>query len=172
MDDYMIPYYGLSNGIHEFDFEAGDKFFEHFENADILGGKLEIHLILDKKPGFMELDLDMKGYLRVVCDRCLDDFDFSIRSDQKLFVRFGDISEEQSDNVIVIPREETRLNIAQYIYEFAALSLPVQKLHPEDAAGNTKCNKKMIGKLEQLKSRNENEIDPRWEALLKLKNNN
>ncbi len=170
LDEYTIPYHGLSQGIHEYDFEVEKRFFEHFENPDIPGGEVTVKLKINKKSAFMELDFHIVGFLSVVCDRCLDVFDSDMDLREKLFIRFGDEEEEESDNVIVLPREETRLNIAQYIYEFSVLNLPVQKIHPEDNNGNSQCNKEMLRKLDQYQANEEDKMDPRWDALMKLKN--
>ena len=70
--------------------------------------------------------------------------------------------------LIVIPREESRLNIAQYIYEFTALTLPVKKMHPMDANGNSGCNVEMIRKLNEHISNRKGDSDPRWDALKNL----
>lgn len=170
MDDYTIPFYGLKEGIHAYNFEIEDWFFEFFDNPDLPGGSLKVLLSLSRKASFLELEFNFKGYLTLVCDRCLDEFKYPVDFEQKLFVRFGDESEEQSDNVVVIPREEARLNVAQYIYEFAALNIPVKKVHPEDEEGNGTCNQEMIKKLDQHQGNSEEFIDPRWEALKNFKN--
>lgn len=172
MDDYTIPFYSLKEGNHEYEFEAGKKFFEHFENPDISGGSVKIKLNLHKKATFMELDFILDGFLTVTCDRCLDSFDYRFQAKESLYVRFGDKPEEQSDKVIIIPREESRFNIAQYIYEFSALSLPVRKVHPDNKNGQSGCNPEMLKKLEEHEAKENNTIDPRWETLLKVRNNN
>lgn len=174
LGDYMIPFHGLKADLHIYDFEVDDTFFNYFDNPDLPGGEIKIVLNLIRKQSFLELDFHFKGVLTLVCDRCLDNFEFPIDFEQKLYVRFGDENEEQSDNVIVIPREETRLNVAQYIYEYAALSIPFKKVHPDDTKGNSLCNQEMIKKLEQHQGKMETEelIDPRWQILKDLKNYN
>jgi len=170
MDDYTIPFYGLKEGVHAYDFEIDNWFFEFFDNPDLPGGKLRVLLSLARKPSFLELEFSFKGHLRLICDRCLDEYDHLVDFEQKMFVRFGDKDEEQSDIVVVIPKEETRLNVAQYIYEFAALSIPVKKVHPDDENGKGTCNQEMIRKLEQHQRDSVEYTDPRWEVLKNLKN--
>ena len=174
LGDYTIPFYGLKEDIHKYNFEADDLFFEFFDNPDLPGGELKIGMNLNRKASFLELDFHFKGFLRLICDRCLDHFEYPIDFEQKLFVRFGEEDEEQSDNVVVIPRDETRLNIAQFIYEYAALNIPVKKAHPEDENFKSTCNQEMIKKLEQHQGASDTEefSDPRWQALKNLKNNN
>ena len=168
MDVYEIPIYGLKEGKHVYDFEAGAQFFENFENPDITGGDLKIMLVLDKKVQFLKLDFSIQGILRTICDRCLDELIFPVSINEELFVHFGEDMQEISDKVIVIPREESRLNISQYIYEFSALALPVRKTHPVDSNGNPGCNREMIDRINEHLSSRKNDTDPRWDALKNL----
>jgi uncharacterized protein len=171
MDEYDIPIYGLKDGIHEYNFEAGLEFFKYFENQDLPDGNLKIHILLDKKPQMMELNFKITGNATVICDRCLDQFSHPVKLNEKLFVRYGEETEEISDKLIVIAREESRFNIAQIVYEYTALSLPVQRIHPDKKNGKPGCNKEMIKKLEQHTAHPEEDtIDPRWNVLKNLMN--
>ena len=175
IDDYLIPFYGLKEGIHDYEFAAGDEFFKFFDNPDIHGGNLKVFLQLDRKTQFLELKFKLEGELRVTCDRCLEIFDHLVYSENELFVRFGDRLEEISDTVITIPHDETRLNVAQYIYEYSLLALPMQKIHPDNENGDPGCNVEMIKRLENHspeKEEKKSETDPRWDALKKLKSKN
>ncbi len=175
IDDYLIPFYGLKEGIHDYEFEAGDEFFKFFDNPEVHGGSLKVFLQLDRKSQFLELKFRLAGELTVTCDRCLGVFDQPINSNNDLYVRFGDQFEELSDTVITIPQDETRLNVAQYIYEFAVLDLPLQKIHPDNENGDPGCNQEMLKKLENHSPGDTKEdagTDPRWDALKKLKSKN
>ena len=172
MDDYIIPFYGLKEGEHEYTFVAENLFFEHFGNPEFPGGNLNVDLVLFKRHGFMELKFHITGGIKVYCDRCLELFEHPVGTENVLYVRFGEDFEELSDEIIILPFEESRLNIAQYIYEFVVLSLPVKKVHPPLPDGNPACNEEMIKKLSQHQARDEKKTDPRWDALKNLKNNN
>ncbi len=182
MDDYVIPFYGLKEGMHEYSFEAKTRFFEFFDNPDVAGGDLSIELNLIRKSQFLELKFNIEGSLHVYCDRCLGEYEQEIDTTAILFIRFGDEFEEVSDQVIIIPRDETRINVAQYIYEFAVLGLPTRKIHPDQKNGESGCNPEMIKKLAEHAGKDsglseeapgeENDIDPRWEILKKLKDLN
>jgi uncharacterized protein len=169
IDEYLIPFHGLKEGIYDYEFDAGDDFFELFDNPDIKGGDLKVYLNLNRGARFLEFKFKITGHLQVTCDRCLENLNFQTDTENELIVRFGEEREEVSDSVLIISREETRFNVAQYIYEFAALSLPIKRIHPDKADGSSGCNKEMIEKLENLKPSEEDKIDPRWDALKKLK---
>ena len=172
LDEYDIPIHGLKEGIQTFWFEIKTDFFEHFENPDLPGGNLNLNLTLHKRSQFLELDFNIKGSLNLICDRCLEVFDNKVEIENKLLVRFGNKFEELDDNIIVIPKEYSRFNIAQYIYEFAVLSVPYKKVHPDDEKGDSGCNPEMIKilnelRVEEKKITNDN-IDPRWDKLKNL----
>ena len=175
MDEYVIPFYGLKEGIHEYDFEIDDSFFEYYQNQDIPGGELKIQIVLDKKSSLLELEFFIKGEMEVLCDRCLETFSNDVDIHEKLFFRFGEHHEELSDNLIVLGNNETRINVAEYLYEFAVLSLPIQKFHPENEYGESTCDKEMLKKLNEHKKNEDpanDDIDPRWEKLKNIKKNN
>jgi uncharacterized metal-binding protein YceD (DUF177 family) len=169
MDEYEIPIHGLTEGIHNYSFDIKASFFEYYNNPDLPGGHLKVDLCLNKKAQFLEFDFQLTGALDLVCDRCLEVFPFNIDLEEKLFVRFGNKFEELDDNIIVIPREESRFNISQYLYEFAALSVPYKKVHPETTNGKSGCDPEMIKRLNELKVEEKIDvIDPRWDKLKNL----
>lgn len=170
LDEYVIPFYGLKEGVHEYNFVVNNMFFEFFNNPDLTGGDLNVLVSLNKKSTFFEMGFKIKGSLRLICDRCLDEFNYPVDIQKMLYVSFGEENEEQTDNMVIISREETRLNVAQFIYELSALNVPIKKIHPNNEKGESTCNKGMLEKLKQHQGEKKNEIDPRWEALKKLKN--
>ena len=103
------------------------------------------------------------------CDRCLDDMDQPIETENRLIAKFGTEYSEEDDTVIV-DENEGILDISWFIYEFIDLAIPIKHVH---APG--KCNPAMTKVLEELSAdRSSDEessqpIDPRWSALLKLK---
>ncbi|MFW5644717.1 MAG: YceD family protein [Bacteroidota bacterium] len=169
IDEYLIPFHGLKEGIYDYEFDAGNDFFELFDNPDIKGGDVKINLNLNRGVRFLEFKFNITGFLVILCDRCLEYFNFKVDTENELIARFGEKHEEISDRVIMIPREETRFNVAQYIYEFLALSLPIQRIHPDDPDGSSGCDQEMITKLENLKPREKEKTDPRWDALKNVK---
>lgn len=167
LDKYTIPFSGLSIGRHEFEFEAGNQFFECFEHSEISEGELKIRITLDKKSTMLELIFEVKGEVIVECDICADPMNLPLEFSEKLIVQFGDKPFENTDEILVIPHGEHEINIAQPLFEFIQLSLPAKRQHPEG-----KCNPEMIKKLKEYTSKKGNQdIDPRWEVLKNIKLN-
>jgi uncharacterized protein len=170
MDEFEVPFSGLKEGIYKYEYRIGPEFFKYFDNEDIPGGELNLDLTLTKGKQVMEFDFNISGNLNLICDRCLVIFDSFTEINEVLYIRFGDKYEELDDNIVIIPREESRINIAQFVYEFIALSIPYKKIHPELPDGKSGCDPEMIRKLNELKVKEnfKNEIDPRWDKLKNL----
>jgi uncharacterized metal-binding protein YceD (DUF177 family) len=170
---FVIPFKGLSSGKHDFVFDIDDKFFDAFTESEINKGKVHVEVLLIKSVTMLELIFSLEGSVYVMCDRCLDDFDLSISYNTNLFVKFGETTEEQTDEIIVLSQNEFEIDLTQYIYEYIHLSLPYRRLHPDDDNGKSTCNKDMIKKLEEyLMDEKVKTPDPRWNDLNNLLNNN
>ena len=168
LKNFVIPFRGLKIDIHHFDFVMDNKFFEAIEYAELKKGLVDVSLDLIKQERMMIFEFNLKGYVEVLCDRCLEPFDQAIEGRERLIVKFGEKFEEQSDEVILISESDYEFDISPYIYEFINLSLPMQHIHPDDENGNSTCDKDMLDRLSS--ENNEHESDPRWDVLKKLKN--
>jgi len=165
-DVYSIPFKGLSVGNHSFDFEVGKSFFEDFDYFEGTSGELFVHIDLLKDAALMNLSIQMQGELNLQCDRCLDTFKQTVNGTFSLYIKFGEAFEEESDEVIVLPLTENRIDMGQYFFEYINMLLPLKKIHPDKSNGESGCDLKMI---EQLNQYSEPQEDPRWAALKKLK---
>lgn len=165
--EFLIPLAGLSAGEHRFEFNINDDFFAQIPYTEIDKGQLKVDLLLDKRNNMLELTFFIEGWIEVLCDRCNDLFNFELTGKNSLYLKYGESYLEESEEVIVIPTDKHHFDTSHLIYEYIMLSLPIRKVHPEDAQGHSLCNSEVIEKLNNLKV--SPEIDPRWEALKKLK---
>ena len=165
MGEYSIPITGLKEGRHEFEFQIDDAFFVHFEETEIQKGLLDATVILDKRSNYFELQINITGKVEVVCDRCLDRFDLPLESSNKLYVRFGDQSYEQTEEVIILALGENEIELAQHLFEYTHLSVPFRKIHSLTEGG--RCNEKMLNRLKNVMvdKSSGNDTDPRWDKL-------
>ena len=146
---YNIAFKGLSQGKHIFDFEVDRKFFTQFEGSIVDEGKVNIRLTVEKQSSLMIFWFDQMGTVRVQCDRCLELYDQPIKSKDRIFVKFGEKEFVEGDDVIWVSTNDYQLNVAQLIYEFIGLAIPIKKIHPEDEQGNSTCDPEMIKKLDK-----------------------
>jgi uncharacterized metal-binding protein YceD (DUF177 family) len=166
----VIPFKGLGLGTHLFEFEIDDRFFECFEYSEVKEGKVSLSLKLEKEDRMLTLTFSFHGFLRALCDRCLEPVDFPVDAVEQLFIKFGTEAKEEDDNVLVIPETEYKLELGHPVYEMLSLILPFRKVHPDDGNGNSTCNPEMLGMLSKHMAHQTD--DSAWDALKKLKNNN
>ncbi|MDX1285337.1 MAG: DUF177 domain-containing protein [Draconibacterium sp.] len=170
---YNIEFKGLKEGIHDYEFEVNDSFFEHFNEGLVETGEVKVKVQLEKRSAFLKLQISLSGWLELVCDRCLEDYKQEVELETELFVKFGEEQEyDEGDNVIWVLPEEHVINLTHVIYEYIALSIPLKQAHPNESGENS-CSKEMLEKLDNYsfheEEKKEDEIDPRWTALKNLK---
>jgi uncharacterized metal-binding protein YceD (DUF177 family) len=65
----------------------------------------------------------------------------------------------------VVTHDTHEIDVSQYIYEMLVLNLPYKRVH----ARMKDCNQEVLNKLREFESHEDQESDPRWDALKKLK---
>jgi len=172
LKDYTISFSGLKDGVHLFDFEINDKFFEAFENSRFQQSDLQLKVEMDKQETMIQIHFSIVGNMMIECDRCLELYTQDVLVDELLIVKFGAETYEEAENILVLEESAHEIKLAQYIYEFISLSLPMRLIHPEDENGEPGCHPEFLENYnEQEDVEEENPMDPRWEALKKLKKN-
>ncbi len=162
---YSIPFAGMAMGSHQFDYEIDDKFFELFENAVISHANAHVKLLFNRSETVLTLEFTIAGTIRQVCDRCLEEFDLEVATHEILLVRFGETASSDTDEIIVIQHGEQTLNVAQHIYDYISLLIPMRAVHPDKAEGIPGCESEYLSDNPQ--ELNENQ-DPRWDILKNL----
>ncbi|MBL4752535.1 MAG: DUF177 domain-containing protein [Flavobacteriales bacterium] len=161
---YQVRFSGLALGVHQFEFPVEDDFFESIEFGEIRKGKLSVVIDMVKEENMMVLDFAISGTVNITCDRCSELFDQKIEGQHQLIVKFGDKGVQNTDDILFVPRIESEIQVASYIYEFTHLMLPQKRVHPEG-----ECNQEIVDKLAQMGTANKFEGgDPRWDALRKV----
>ena len=126
-------------------FDLNDTYFEALDGAEVKRGSLHVSVSIRKATGFFELLFHTEGTVIVQCDRCLDDMEQPVETDNRLIVKLGSEYSEEDDII-------------------------VGHVH---APG--KCNPAMTKALEELSAdrssdeESDQPIDPRWEKLKNLK---
>ena len=167
----------------EYEYQLDNQFFMDLDAPEVQKGQVDVSLKVRKTSGIYQLDFHTEGVVIVTCDRCLDEMEQPIETDDRLKVKLG-IEFSEIDDIVVVPEEDGYINVAWFIYEFIALSIPMKHVH---APG--KCNKDMVSKLskhlrvsgdeeeDDFEGSDESEeqpqpIDPRWNELKKILDNN
>lgn len=174
--EFEIPWFGLKEGVHEYQFQVTDKVIEDLEHehSDFSNLDAAVTLKLDKHNGFLQLHFDIDGKADVACDRCGDTFPLRLWDEFDLIVKFtGEAAEEEEEeeeeaDIAFIPRSETILDVSNWIYEFVILSMPLQHIHPDKEDGTPGCNPEALKLLERM-SGSEEARKSLWSGLDKLK---
>ena len=182
---YNVELKNMSVDVCEYEYQLDNQFFADLDAPELQKGNVTVNLKVKKTSGIYQLDFETEGVVTVLCDRCLDEMEQPVESTDRLKVKLGDEYTE-IDDMVVIPEEEGYINVAWFIYEFIALSIPMKHVH---APG--KCNKGMVSKLSKhLRTSADEEdwddeafdlepveeeareIDLRWNELKKILDNN
>ena len=174
LKQFSIPFTGLKLGKHQFDFEIDKSFFDAFEYSLVKDGALKIEVELDKQETMLILHFHIWGTIQLNCDKCLAEFSQPIEVNERQIVKFAEDDLESDDlEIIMLNKKESALDVSEMIYEFINVSVPYIN-NCEQAGQGQKCDPEMIATLEKLASgtaekEEEQNDDPRWEALKKLK---
>jgi uncharacterized metal-binding protein YceD (DUF177 family) len=167
LKEFIIPFRGLKEGLHHFEYDIDGTFFKNFEYAELSEGKVKVALALTVSERMLVFDFTISGSVEVMCDRCLGRYDEQIAGTEKLIVKLGDEPGEISDEVVIVAEGAYQFDISRYIYEYIVLLVPMQHIHPDDENGISTCDREMTKRLEEMKG--SRHTDPRWEALKALK---
>ncbi len=173
--EYEIAFVGLKPGMHVFEYRVEDKFFVPYGEQDFTNCIANIKLSLDKKNGFMQLKFDVDGTVDVICDKCGNTLPMQLWDEFNIIVKIVDEPEvmneqEEDPDVYYISRGESHLHMADWIYEFINLSIPLQKMCKEEEMGGAKCNIEVLEKLRKMEEQAQKDSNTVWKGLDRFKN--
>lgn len=174
---FEIAFVGLKAGTHEFEYEVDNKFFLEKGASDLNETTAKLKLILEKSTGFMQLRFEVGGRTEVTCDRCGNPLRLDLWDEFKVLVKLVENPEEmnaqeEDPDVFYISRNESHINISDWIYEFVALSIPMQRMCGPEEMGGPQCNKEVLKKLKEMETRHvDHNANALWKGLEKFKDN-
>ncbi len=167
---YSIPFVGLKQGKHLFEYNIDNTFFQHFEYTEFTTVNVNVALTLNKKTTLLELHFNITGNVGVNCHISNEPYQQKIKNQLNLVVKFGAAYNDENLDILILPHAEHQVNVQQYIYELIVLAVPNKCIHPGIKDGTLQTD--ILKKLEELQPKNKknkpNEIDPRWAELKKL----
>jgi uncharacterized metal-binding protein YceD (DUF177 family) len=175
--DFLIPFVGLKQGKHQFEFDIDKTFFDAFNFDEYNNVDIKVALEFDKQSTMMELNFKHKGTVNVPCDLTNEDFDLPIKGKLRLIVKFGDEYNDDNDELLVLPHGEYQVEVSQYIYEMIVLSVPTKRVHPGTKDGTVGAGildrlYELAPKEQVVEEKEEETTDPRWDGLKKLLTDN
>ena len=163
-DKYNVDLKGMKAASLGLEFELDNAFFADIDGEEFQKGSVKASVTVRKNKDIFDFSFTLVGRVIVPCDRCLDDLDVEVDTENTLRVKLGNEYADEGD-IVVVPEQDGDFNLAWYLYELIVLALPLKRVH---APG--KCNHEMTGKLKKhshdaSEEETEQEIDPRWAGL-------
>ena len=175
--DTVVQFSGLSTGKYEYSYVLDNTFFDGYENEDLREGKVDFEVTLERHERMLMFTFLFKGEMKTTCDRCLGEMSVPLEGEEHLCVKFSDTETSDDENVVYLPESAYQIDLAQWMYEYVAVSMPMQHVHPEG-----ECDPEMLRFImdesadedaegdeeEVVRELGEGESDPRWDALKQL----
>ena len=173
--EFEIAFVGLKPGVHEFSYTINDKFFEEFQQQDFRNCKANVKLSLDRKSSFMLLKFEIGGTMDVTCDRCNNNLPLELWDEFNITVKMVEEPELMNDqeddpDVYYISKTESHIDVANWIYEFINLTIPMQRTCSYEKMDGPDCNAAAMDILKKLEpEENKTKENPIWKGLEKFK---
>lgn len=176
LKQYRIPFSGLSTGEHNFNFEIDNAFFDCYEHSLIKKGQLQADVLLQKQENMLIVHFHIHGKITLTCDVCLSEFDSPLNFNERVIVKFSDDDwNQETEEVIVLPKTDYELDIAELLYEYINVQVPYYTKCSEQGI-DAICDPDMLARLSgsvepEEDTAEEEKTDPRWDILKNIKNN-
>jgi uncharacterized metal-binding protein YceD (DUF177 family) len=153
--EYYIAFVGLKPGFHHFEYQVDDKFFADYKETDFENCYATVKVTLEKNTSFMMLKFEIGGSVTVVCDRCSNNLPIDLWDEFNLVIKQVENPEEMNESeedpdIFYISRTESHIHMADWIYEFVMLSIPMQRMCKEEEIGGPQCNKEILAMLKKM----------------------
>ena len=166
LKEFNIPFVGLKEGKHLFQYKVDNTFFELYNYNEFEKSSINVTLEFVKKSTLFELGFTASGTVNVPCDVTNEHFDLEITATLPLVVKFGQEYNDENEEILILPHEVYQFSVAQFIYEMIVLGIPNKRVHPKVLDGTMETEA-----LEQLEIKEEKTVettDPRWDKLKNL----
>lgn len=125
---YSVEIPKLKKGENFLDFEISRSFFEHFEYSPVKDGEIKVQGLITKYNTHLDCVFDFDGYIMLECDRCLEPYTHHFKSQRRVNYTFGTPDENQSEEVVVIDKDEPILDLSGDFYEWINLEAPLRRI--------------------------------------------
>lgn len=171
MKTFDVPFIGLKEGKHEFEYQIDNTFFDAFQYDEFMGAALKVKLDFVKKSTLLEMTFTSKGTVNVPCDVSGEPFDLEVKGAMSLIVKFGEGYDDGNEEIIYIPHSAHKINVGHSIFEMLVLSIPAKRVRPgiEDGTIKSEAQDRLEAyKIENNTTDTKDTTDPRWGKLKDL----
>ena len=166
---FILKFAGLKYGKHKFEYEADLNFFKHYDYSEFNKANIKFKVDFIKKSTVLELQIIGEGFVNINCTLSNEPFDYNLKSQFKLIVKFGEYYDDSNDELLILPQGSHSINLDQFLYEMVVLSMPIRNVHPGIEDGSIKSD--ILNRLKDFDINKEksSNFDPRWDKLKQLK---
>jgi len=175
MAPFRIPVATLKADQASFEWKLGPEFLAIFDDQHVTENALfTANMDLERSAGITTLYFRIHGIVDTICDRCTAAIQMPVLGEYQIIVKFGDPA-ETTDEVVFVHPEAAELNVANHIYDFALLSIPIsRRIEGCDSLQERPCDMTVLSYLSE-KNENDNpdggNDDSPWEDLKKVIDN-
>lgn len=170
MSKYKIKLNGLKDGSYINSFRIRGEFFETLNSSEIKLVDIDIDTMLKVENRRYNLEIKSNGIVKdIPCDICTEKINIPISSKINYIIKKGIEKNLEDENVIFVDEKDKELILDSFLYEMIVLAFPTKRQHQLNAINDEECNKEMVNLINKYSVKENNNIDPRWEALKKLK---
>lgn len=124
-------------------FQVCDEFFNDLQQEEIEGGQVDVSLTVKPSANnIYNINIHVKGFVEVLCDRCLELLQIPIEVDDTIKVKDGLEEDFDADDIKYTEGRTSEYNLDWDVYEIIETSLPIQRVHPID-----QCNQDVVQRI-------------------------
>jgi uncharacterized metal-binding protein YceD (DUF177 family) len=170
LQEFVIPLKGMKSGLHHHEFDIDGTFFAHYADSELRKCDVKIDIEMDRRPNMVLMQFTISGTIDTQCDRCQADIKLPISGEFPLIEKFGESEQDFAEeaDVVVIHPDASVLNVAEHIYDFINLSIPISKVYDCENEEELPCDQVakdiLSGELNSEDDTDDPE-DPFWEEL-------
>lgn len=165
LKQFSIPFKGMLDGLHQYEFELDEAFFRYFKESPIEKAKIHTIILADKQGSLMTVELEIKGSMITDCDRCLSQINLPLDARFNLILKKAE-GESDDPELYHIHPDASEWQIADLLYEYSCLSIPIIKEIDCSQMKNPPCNQEILKRIQNQETNLD--VNPIWEDLKRL----
>ncbi|MCL2690554.1 MAG: DUF177 domain-containing protein [Chitinispirillia bacterium] len=138
--------------------------------------KIRVAAEIDRMGEMIVVSVHFQGVFEMQCSRCLEDYGVTVSGSLRVIIKeeqgkFGPSPDDDSGTDFFFDVNHEVVDISSAVYDEIMIALPLKPLCSDDCKGIELSDSGISFQSEDSVSGNDKElpIDPRWEALKKLK---
>ena len=111
LESFKIELKDLKEPKTVLEYNLDNSYFEAINSPEVKHGVVRVVVSIRKTDSFLELLFNTEGTVQISCDRCLDEMDQDIKTENRLVVKYGDVYSEEED-IVTLPENEGILDVS------------------------------------------------------------